>query len=102
MYYGRNNSLKGGSSEYYLDAVASTKPYVNMDFGMGTESLDICMTQHAANKYCQWLSSKTGHFYRLPTEAEWNTHSTGTTTAYSGVIKMMNNLNAKTWNQKCF
>ncbi|MEM9367660.1 MAG: SUMF1/EgtB/PvdO family nonheme iron enzyme, partial [Planctomycetota bacterium] len=26
---------------------------------------------HAANKYCQWLSAQTGHFYRLPTEAEW-------------------------------
>jgi len=31
----------------------------------------VSMTQHAANKYCQWLSFKTGHFYRLPTEAEW-------------------------------
>jgi len=29
------------------------------------------MTQHAANKYCQWLSAKTGQYYRLPTEAEW-------------------------------
>ncbi|MBV9225627.1 MAG: SUMF1/EgtB/PvdO family nonheme iron enzyme, partial [Acidobacteriaceae bacterium] len=26
---------------------------------------------HAANKYAEWLSSKTGEFYRLPTEAEW-------------------------------
>lgn len=31
----------------------------------------IAMTQHAANKFCHWLSAKTGHFYRLPTEAEW-------------------------------
>ena len=29
------------------------------------------MTHHAANKFCQWLSYQTGHFYRLPTEAEW-------------------------------
>jgi formylglycine-generating enzyme required for sulfatase activity len=29
------------------------------------------MTQHAANKYAQWLSARTGEFYRLPTEAEW-------------------------------
>ena len=29
------------------------------------------MTQHAANKFAQWLSAKTGEFYRLPTEAEW-------------------------------
>jgi formylglycine-generating enzyme required for sulfatase activity len=29
------------------------------------------MTQHATNKYCEWLSAQAGHFYRLPTEAEW-------------------------------
>ncbi|MFC4994178.1 formylglycine-generating enzyme family protein [Rubritalea tangerina] len=29
------------------------------------------VTHHAANKFCQWLSYQTGHFYRLPTEAEW-------------------------------
>ena len=29
------------------------------------------MTQHGAIMFCQWLSAKTGSFYRLPTEAEW-------------------------------
>lgn len=29
------------------------------------------MTHHAAMKYCEWLSDKTGKRYRLPTEAEW-------------------------------
>jgi hypothetical protein len=29
------------------------------------------MNQHAANKYAEWLSARTGEFYRLPTEAEW-------------------------------
>jgi formylglycine-generating enzyme required for sulfatase activity len=24
-----------------------------------------------AKRYCEWLSKKTGHKYRLPTEAEW-------------------------------
>jgi formylglycine-generating enzyme required for sulfatase activity len=49
-----------------------TKPYVEMSFGMGTDGFPaISMTQHAANKYAQWLSAKTGRFYRLPTEAEW-------------------------------
>ncbi|NNE92179.1 MAG: formylglycine-generating enzyme family protein, partial [Verrucomicrobiales bacterium] len=50
-----------------------TAPYTEMSFGMGNgEGFPaICMTQHAANKFCQWLSAQTGHFYRLPTEAEW-------------------------------
>ncbi len=56
-----------------IDAVSRpTKPYVEMSFGMGTEGYPaISMTHHAANKYAEWLSAKTGHFYRLPTEAEW-------------------------------
>jgi formylglycine-generating enzyme required for sulfatase activity len=45
---------------------------VEMSFGMGIEGFPaISMTHHAANKYAQWLSARTGHFYRLPTEAEW-------------------------------
>ncbi|MEZ5299597.1 MAG: c-type cytochrome domain-containing protein [Verrucomicrobiales bacterium] len=57
------------------DLVSSpTTPYTEMSFGMGQDGYPaISMTQHAANKYCQWLSAQTGHFYRLPTEAEWNT-----------------------------
>jgi formylglycine-generating enzyme required for sulfatase activity len=55
------------------DAVARpTKPYVEMSFGMGKDGYPaISMTHHAANKFCQWLSAKTGQYYRLPTEAEW-------------------------------
>lgn len=49
-----------------------TRPYVEMSFGMGINGYPaISMTQHAANKFAQWLSAKTGRFYRLPTEAEW-------------------------------
>ena len=29
------------------------------------------MSQQAAMMYCKWLYIKTGFFYRLPTEAEW-------------------------------
>lgn len=64
---------------YQLDGLAHvdgvtgpTPPYVPMNFGMPVAGHPaISMTQYAARQYCKWLSGKTGFFYRLPTEAEW-------------------------------
>ncbi|WP_411029142.1 formylglycine-generating enzyme family protein [Spongiimicrobium sp. 3-5] len=56
-----------------IDAIASAStPYVDMSHGMGKEDSPVVnITQHAAITFCKWLSAKTGKFYRLPTEAEW-------------------------------
>jgi formylglycine-generating enzyme required for sulfatase activity len=56
-----------------VDALSRpTAPHLEMSFGRGNQGFPaISMTQHAASKFAQWLSAKTGEFYRLPTEAEW-------------------------------
>jgi hypothetical protein len=57
-----------------VDAITKPTPqYIDLTWGMGKEGgyPVNSMSQYAALMYCRWLYNKTGDFYRLPTEAEW-------------------------------
>lgn len=70
--YEITKSTDGEISEE-IDAVTRpTKPYLDMTFGFGKDGQPaLAMTHYNAIQFCKWLYVRTGDFYRLPTEAEW-------------------------------
>lgn len=57
-----------------MDAVTRpSQPYIDFTLGMGRSGgfPANSMQPYGALMYCRWLYKKTGVFYRLPTEAEW-------------------------------
>jgi formylglycine-generating enzyme required for sulfatase activity len=62
------------SQDAETDAITRPSPqYIDLSWDMGREGgFPVnSMQQKTALMYCRWLYQKTGIFYRLPTEAEW-------------------------------
>ncbi len=70
-YVERDNTAPEGIFDPEIVARPSP-PYEDPAHGMGNQGFPMVgITQWAALQYARWLSEKTGRFYRLPTEAEW-------------------------------
>ncbi len=65
-------------------------------FGRGNRPV-INVSWHDAVAYCEWLSRKKGHTYRLPTEAEWEYAARGGSQSKGYKYSGSNDIGAVAW-----
>ncbi len=82
-----------------IDAITRPSPsFEDPSIGMGKKGYPvISISPYAALTFCKWLTTITGRFYRLPTEAEWEYICKGGTSETDFFTNKKNDLDEYAW-----
>ncbi|MCF6223819.1 MAG: formylglycine-generating enzyme family protein [Flavobacteriaceae bacterium] len=82
-----------------IDAITRpSPPFEDPSLGMGKKNYPVVsISPYAAITFCKWLSTVTGRFYRLPTEAEWEYICKGGSANVDFFSDKINVLNQYAW-----